>query len=508
MTARGLFARFGHVALAAMLGVFSSAAFSLGRANVRADDVGFPHARHARLFPIGCASCHAGISSGDSSAMFPSAAQCADCHNGRDVKQVSWTGWRARRTNLRFDHVRHAQKSDSSGTHLECASCHSPATTSTTMAVVERPRPETCIACHGHPAPSHFATTSPCATCHVPLARARSLPDSAVAALPRPTWHDEPRFLSTHGTLAAEQTSTCATCHTRESCARCHLNAATLQPIPLLGSDPRVAQLVRGKPSVYLVPQSHRAEGFAEKHGGLARANIQSCATCHAQAGCRACHTGPLGARWINALPKADSGRGVQLRPMPAPRPPGPSVVSLVADTPRVDTPRVVRVHPFDFVRTHGPSAATRRLDCAGCHEQQYCTSCHQGTGQRRYHVYDYVYRHASEAYARETKCTSCHNTEVFCRSCHAQSAGIASNSQRRSGPAHTGQPLWLLQHGEAARQSMTSCASCHQQTDCMKCHSAAGSRINPHGPDFDAARMQKKNPTLCTYCHIGPPIR
>ncbi|HTI64931.1 MAG TPA: hypothetical protein VL524_15505 [Gemmatimonadaceae bacterium] len=499
---------FSRSVLAATLGVLMSAAFSLGRANARPDDVAFPHAKHDKLFPTGCASCHAGITTGDSSAMFPAAAQCADCHNGRDEKQVSWAAWRPYTTNLRFDHTRHLRANDSSGTRIECATCHGSGTTSIQMTAIVRPRPETCIGCHAHPAPSHFAITSPCATCHAPLARARSLGDSALAGVPRPAWHDDPRFLETHGALATAHTSTCAACHTRESCARCHLNSATLQPIPSLGSDQRVARLLRGKPAMYPVPPSHRDAGFSEKHGALARANIESCATCHAQPGCRACHTGSLGARWINALPKADSGRGVQLRPMPAVHPPGPAAVSLAAAATPTDTPRVVRVHPYDFVRAHGPSAATRRLDCAGCHEQRYCTNCHQGTGQRRYHVYDYVYRHASEAYARETNCTSCHNTEVFCRSCHAQSVGIAANSQRRSGPAHSAQPLWLLQHGEAARQSMPSCVSCHQQTDCIKCHSSFGSRINPHGPNFDAARMQKKNPTLCTYCHIGPPIR
>ena len=499
---------FSRSVLAATLGVLTSAAFSLGRANARADDVAFPHAKHDKLFPTGCASCHAGITTGDSSAMFPAAAQCADCHNGRDLKQVSWTAWRPYTMNLRFDHTRHLRANDSSGTRIDCATCHGSGATSIQMTAIVQPRPETCIGCHAHPATSHFVITSPCATCHAPLARARSLSDSAVAGLPRPVWHDDPRFLETHGALATEHTSTCAACHTRESCARCHLNAATLQPIASLGSDQRVARLMRGKPAIYPVPPSHGDPVFAEKHGALARANIESCATCHAQPGCRACHTGPLGARWINSLPKADSGRGVQLRPMPAVHPPGPAPVSLAAAAPPTDTPRVVRVHPYDFVRAHGPSGATRRLDCAGCHEQRYCTNCHQGTGQRRYHVYDYVYRHASEAYARETNCTSCHNTEVFCRSCHAQSVGIAANSQRRSGPAHSGQPLWLLQHGEAARQSMPSCVSCHQQTDCIKCHSSFGSRINPHGPNFDAARMQKKNPTLCTYCHISPPIR
>jgi hypothetical protein len=506
MIRRRWFTRFSRAVLAATAGLLTTAAFALGRANVRADDVGFPHAKHARLFPIGCASCHAGIATGDTSTMFPAGAQCVDCHNGRDVKPVMWAAWRARSVNLRFDHTRHLRATDSSGTRLDCTTCHSSGASAVQMTIVARPRPETCIACHAHPAPSHLAVNSPCATCHVPLGRAGSFADSIVTALPRPVWHNDVRFLSTHGALALERTSTCATCHTRESCARCHLNASTLQPIPSLGSDQRIAQLVRNKPAVYLVPQSHREPEFTEGHGGMARANIQSCSSCHAQASCRTCHTGLLGARWIDALPKAEPGRGVQLRPIPAVHPPGPSVVSRALDTTGVDTARLVRVHPYDFIQTHGPTAATRRLDCAGCHAQQYCTNCHQGAGQRRYHVYDYVYRHASEAYARETNCTSCHNTEVFCRSCHAQSVGIAANSQKRSGPAHSGQPLWLLQHGEAARQSMPSCVSCHQQTDCMKCHSAFGSRINPHGPDFDAAKMQKRNPTLCTYCHLGPP--
>ena len=52
---------FSRSVLAATLGVLMSAAFSLGRANARPDDVAFPHAKHDKLFPTGCASCHAGI---------------------------------------------------------------------------------------------------------------------------------------------------------------------------------------------------------------------------------------------------------------------------------------------------------------------------------------------------------------------------------------------------------------------------------------------------------------
>jgi hypothetical protein len=159
-------------------------------------------------------------------------------------------------------------------------------------------------------------------------------------------------------------------------------------------------------------------------------------------------------------------------------------------------------------VRTHGPPAATGRLDCAGCHQQSFCTACHQGAGERRFHPFNFVARHPSEAYALEARCTSCHNTQTFCRSCHQQWAGIAAGSRRRSGTAHAGNPLWLIQHGEAARRGMNSCAGCHQQTDCMQCHSTLAGRINPHGPDFNAAAMQKRNPTLCAYCHVRTPSR
>jgi predicted CXXCH cytochrome family protein len=508
-----------------VLTLSSAVGFSVGRARRNSVDVAFPHATHAKLFPT-CVGCHAGISSGDSATMFPPAASCTECHNGRDVKLAAWSYPSAHPTNLRFDHARHARLSDSAGTHLDCLKCHGSEPSPQWM-MVARARPETCIGCHAHSAPSHLAESSRCTTCHVPLARATALSETTIAKFPKPSSHAAPDFITAHGPLAAGSIASCATCHTRESCAGCHVNAATLGPIAALASDARVARILAGKPIVYPVPPSHRLTDFATTHGALARANIQTCATCHAQPSCLACHTGPLGARVIDALPQAGPGGapGVQLRapravPPPAWPPVGgaaPQIHFAAMVLAPVDTPppspvtagggptQVVRVHPLDFVRTHGPIAASGRLNCAGCHQQSFCSTCHQGAGERRYHPFNFVARHASEAYARETKCASCHNTEVFCRSCH-RDIGIGAGSKRRSGTAHAGQPLWLLQHGEAARRGMQSCASCHQQTDCMQCHSAFGSRVSPHGPDFDAKAMQKRNPTLCSYCHIGPP--
>lgn len=506
-----------YIALLLVVGLSASAGFAHGRATRGADDAAFPHARHAKLFPT-CVGCHAGISAGDSAAMFPPASSCEECHNGRDAKRVAWTSRRRPPTNLRFDHVRHARVADSAGTPLDCARCHGEGAQSLRM-LVTRPQPETCIACHAHSAPSHLAANAACATCHVPLVRAVALSDSAVAALPKPPSHASKDFIATHGTMAAQFTQSCATCHARESCARCHVDAGTSRQILALGSDARVARLMRGRAAVYPEPASHRKADFVSAHGGLARESIQTCATCHAQPSCRSCHTGSLAARTIEALPREElqRARGVQLlAPRPVPLPPWSAsgftareMGAIVAMTAVVDTPppRVVRAHASDFVRTHGPIAASGRLNCAGCHgKQSFCTSCHQGAGERRYHPFDFVARHPSESFARETNCTSCHNTEVFCRSCHTDVAGIATGSNRRSGAAHSGQPLWLLQHGEAARRGMPSCASCHKQTDCIQCHSSVGRRINPHGPDFAADRMRKANPTLCAYCHVTIP--
>ena len=171
------------------------------------------------------------------------------------------------------------------------------------------------------------------------------------------------------------------------------------------------------------------------------------------------------------------------------------------------DTVHRVRVHPSDFARTHGAVAASGELRCSSCHTQSYCSDCHAGERvTRRYHPANFLATHAPQAYGRETDCSSCHSTEAFCRSCHRQ-AGLAAKTNARSTVFHNAQPLWLLQHGRAARQDLNACATCHQQTYCMQCHSDLGSRINPHGPGFDAARMQSRNPGLCLMCHFTNPL-
>lgn len=113
---------------------------------------------------------------------------------------------------------------------------------------------------------------------------------------------------------------------------------------------------------------------------------------------------------------------------------------------------------------------------------------------------------HATEAYGNRMECSTCHSTGAFCRECHQQ-AGMGGSGRIESG-FHDAQPLWLLRHGQAARQSLEGCASCHRQRDCIQCHSTTGAfSVNPHGPDFDARRYAERNRQVCFACHLSDPL-
>jgi hypothetical protein len=488
-------------------------AATAGLAFSRTDEARFPHAEHRGLFPT-CVGCHAGILEERQTDRFPNPQQCAGCHDGREEERVDWNGPRLEPSNLRFSHLEHNREANLGvDPALNCRFCHQQRSDTAFMAV-QRERATLCISCHDHRATAHLVDAQ-CRTCHVTLAQATALPDSAIVAFRRPPSHDQPDFLVSHDVSAEESQARCSICHARESCERCHVNAATVPAIAALERDPRAARLVATKGGAYPVPPSHLHPDFAYEHGGEARARVQSCATCHTQPSCRACHTGRGASETIARLPTARPGApaGVQLRgrdprdraaPVPAPdRAMGGNGSGHDTTRARFVSGQVpVRVHPAGFLSTHGPSAASGQLTCEGCHSRKFCSDCHNGEGERRFHPPNFLVRHAPEAYGRQRDCASCHNTEVFCKDCH-QGNGIAATG-RRDAAFHTGQPLWLLQHGQAARQGLESCAGCHSQRDCMQCHSTIGWGISPHGRDFNADRMASRNNQMCGYCHVG----
>ena len=108
-----------------------------------------------------------------------------------------------------------------------------------------------------HEGESHLAADRDCLHCHVPLSEATALSAGAVAAFPKPAWHDSVGFLSSHGPTPEVASSTCAICHARETCTRCHMNGADVAAIQALPPDARVAENVAGLKPEYPTPPSH-----------------------------------------------------------------------------------------------------------------------------------------------------------------------------------------------------------------------------------------------------------
>jgi predicted CXXCH cytochrome family protein len=443
---------------------------------------GFPHRAHARMFPL-CESCHAGIVSGDSLEQFPGAASCTRCHDGRTERTTSWSGPRARTSNLAFTHIAHERATQARGSTLDCQSCHAESPTSAWMAVGAA-RAESCLGCHeqGQRVVAHLAAESPCGTCHVSLVDARQLSVSRIAGFPQPASHSEPDFLSTHAPTSAMATANCSVCHAAQSCARCHANALRLPAVAALGSDARVQQVVQEKRAVYPTPQSHQSRDFLRLHGAPALRDVNSCASCHTRQSCQSCH--------------ASGGARATIAQLPDPAGTATGVLAEVR----------VRVHSARFAETHRMEAASNGASCTSCHEQKFCTDCHRGAESRRFHPPNFAARHGTDSYAAATECASCHNREVFCRSCHT-GLGLAAAEAARTGAFHNRQPLWLLQHGQGARQNLESCTTCHTQTSCLRCHSEKGGwGVSPHGPAFNARREHARNPVTCARCHWGRP--
>ena len=439
----------------------------------------FPHVRHRRLF-TSCAACHAGIATGDTATARPSPELCAGCHDGELARRVSWTPAPPRVTNLRYSHQAHVARVEASGdSALQCARCHAAADDAGLMDV-GRARPQRCLSCHAHRAEQHLARAS-CAPCHAGAGIPQRLAQADVAAFATPPSHDS-AWVENHPSFAASPT--CQVCHAREFCASCHPNAGAVPEIQALQSDPRVAALVRGRRASYPVPAVHRSASFSRTHGSFALVYVAVCANCHTRESCQTCHRRDERVAAVAQLPRRVRGGapGVELGAM---RPPD---------------------HLPDFATRHAAAASGGDATCSRCHVPSFCASCHDGAAGPMFHGPNFVERHSQSAYTQDLECASCHQPQAFCVSCH-QSAGLARTPAQRGAPLgrfHDGQRIWIFGHGGVARRAIETCAGCHQQRDCLQCHSASsGWGVNPHGRSFPSV-LAEKNPALCRRCHAG----
>jgi hypothetical protein len=520
----------------------------------RAPETRFPHEKHARVFPL-CTACHAGVIE-PGQPMFPQPSGCASCHDGVVKPKVDWTPRvEPRHTNLRFTHQNHdravmLRNAADSALIRTCSACHNQA--GTARMAVRHAVVEQCLSCHGLKDPHVDNPGEACATCHVRLTDATTLTREDIAHFPRPKSHDSPDFLlGGHGRLARPSgrssrevgiAANCATCHARNLCLSCHVNAPESPVIAALALDNRVPMYAATLPK----PPSHTAADFLRTHGRAAQQATATCAVCHARESCASCHIG-VPPRAIAALPTSGPGRAAGAM-LTRSKPPSHtrefrehhgaeakarpmtcascharescaschigSVPRAVAAMPAAAAGRLVGAqwartppasHTIDFRERHAAEASARPSSCETCHVRSTCYECHRPdvARQSRYHPQNFLTRHPSAAYSREANCSDCHNPAQFCQSCHQQSGLVAIGRIGTTG-YHDAFRGFSLGHGQAARQSLETCASCHAERDCTACHSAVGGgfRFNPHGPGFDAARMKSKNPSVCIACH------
>ncbi|HJQ66110.1 MAG TPA: hypothetical protein VJ816_07020 [Gemmatimonadales bacterium] len=447
---------------------------------------GFDHWKHRKVFPA-CQACHAGAVAPDR-PLWPAIEACRNCHDGTVEKVIEWSPPTETATNLRFTHDTHARafrtKVGADST-LACMNCHSEK--DAPWMQVARPVPSRCLDCHGIKLAHHQAPDTACATCHLRLPEATGLTRERIARFPKPASHEAADFLTKtgHGGLAQPVSAgprsfavapSCATCHARDFCLQCHVNAPEVPVIKALATDPRSTAIV----AHLQPPANHKESGFWKTHGGESRRDPASCATCHTRESCATCHRG-TGIVIAQGLPAAGRGRAI-----------GAQVQQHLPDW-----------HSRGFVARHGPSASADPNRCNVCHARPECLDCHRpnagATGT--YHAAGFLARHPAAAYGRQNDCSECHNPASFCANCHVQS-GFRSHNGLLQGQYHDAGSAFLFSHGRAARFNLESCVTCHSEKDCTACHSAQTRHFNPHGPGFDAERLKRKNPETCSACH------
>lgn len=176
--------------------------------------------------------------------------------------------------------------------------------------------------------------------------------------------------------------------------------------------------------------------------------------------------------------------------------------------------------HEIGFATDHKRAAREVGATCTACHDQSECVACHQGVVKPMdFHPGDYVRTHAVEARRGRPDCSACHREQSFCVACHERSgvgtrgdSGFdSSNSNAQFHPAGWATAgMGPNRHAQEARRNITTCASCHREEDCLRCHSAepGGVRASPHPPNWrGSARcraLDRGNRRMCLRCHIA----
>jgi hypothetical protein len=301
---------------------------------------------------------------------------------------------------------------------------------------------QVCAECHADKAEPRLES---CSSCHVsyPVQSKKPIekPEDwrAVRPAPMPAYREDARIRFPHAKhVGAASAGACTTCHasgksagepvmpSMQSCLSCHDGkTAPDQCTTCHITDPSTRRLktIWGRDPAgrrTLKPDNHEVD-WLKRHGAIAKSNGVECASCHREADCATCHTESLQKPW--------------------------------------------QVHPPNYTTMHAIDArSSGRGDCTDCHTvDSFCTSCHMRSGvtmiekgtpppRATFHPPGWSdpgmpNNHGVMARRDITECASCH-VENDCVSCHT---GINPHP-----------PEFRLDCGRWLRANARPCTKCH----------------------------------------------
>lgn len=145
-------------------------------------------------------------------------------------------------------------------------------------------------------------------------------------------------------------------------------------------------------PAGRIRPVNHDVD-WLERHGAVARADANDCASCHQEEDCASCHVENLSEPFAVHPPNYETIHAVDARldqnnctdchkveTFCASCHARTDVSAIEPDTP----PARVEFHPPGWLdatnpANHGVAARRNITECASCHQEQDCVTCHQG---------------------------------------------------------------------------------------------------------------------------------
>ncbi|HUH02261.1 MAG TPA: cytochrome c3 family protein [Kofleriaceae bacterium] len=269
-------------------------------------------------------------------------ARCDACHVGYDPATGMVARIKIPPPNLKFDHRAHVSKG------VACTTCHGDLQAEGVQLATREhlPKMRLCLQCH-----DGRQARQQCSTCHLSTGGViqTSFPEGQLtpSGALRGARHDL-NFRTSHRAAAESDPAYCASCHKKDFCVECH-NGVTK-------------------------PMDFHVGDYVTLHTIDARRNTPDCSSCHRlQTFCVGCHTRS------GVTPDARTSEFLGVTSGDSTRrfhPPG--WISLERGQPKTgDGARGVMHHSFQAQRNV--------RQCASCHREDFCTTCH--SAQRAFHI-------------------------------------------------------------------------------------------------------------------------